>query len=141
MAQTTGERSSLIVECMKEQGVAAVATADGGIESHGDGFAHMTAYDTCKKSLIDSGRLAPTTPPTREFFEGLYAYNLTLVECLQAQGYEMSQPPTIETFVDSYMDPESETAWAPYDDIAALRLGQSAWDEINRLCPQDYLPY
>lgn len=95
-------------------------------------------HDQCKADLVATGRIAPPSEPTREYFEGAYAYDLTLKECLEEEGFDIAEPPSLETYIDSYLNPAGEPAWSPYEDISPSAIGTVRWDELNEICPQNY---
>jgi hypothetical protein len=49
-----------------------------------------------------------------------------------ALGYTISEPPTEETFADSY----ATGPWSPFNEVADQATTQQAWNEANDKCPQ-----
>lgn len=144
LATALNELTQAIVSCLADHGIAATATEDGGVEVDTapgeDPTPIFELQQECERDLVAAGRIPPPSQPTREYFEGAYAYNLTLKGCLEAEGFEISDPPSLETYIDSYMNPASEGAWAPYNDISLSGVGSARWEELNRICPQRYRP-
>ncbi len=142
LADALAERNRLVVECLAEHGIAATATDDGGIEiptlPGQDATPIFELQEGCRDDLVAAGRISPPSEPTREYFEGSYAYNLSLKTCLEAEGFEISEPPSVETYIDSYLNFTGEGSWAPYNDISPGMLSQAEWEDLNRICPQSY---
>ncbi len=51
--------------------------------------------------------------------------------CLEAKGFEITDPPTVETFIESYY---SGAGWHPYREIPPLDAEE--WQRLNQDCPQ-----
>lgn len=85
----------------------------------------------CTKKL---GR-GPVPPPiTRERAESRYEYHVKMRGCLSEHGYETSEPPSKEQFVNTALS--GRPPWNPYMDVPA-DLRQEEWDSLIADCPQD----
>lgn len=132
------EYATVMVPCLTEQGIPVRALADGGI-----------AFDDIppEQALLQAEAMYrcdvrfPTHPLFAEPLDDeqlrrLYGYLVgDLTACLEAEGYASSPPPTVETFIASYSDPNAEV-WTPYP-VDDPRLQQpEEWDRLNEICPQ-----
>lgn len=136
IAQAKLEYVEAMVVCLQLRGFDVSVNDDGnGISSRNVGIVeYFKQSDECEGELVAAGRIEPPATASREYFEGAYEYNLTVKACLEAEGYTVSEPPT----KDSYVESQGEN-WVPYDAVVTNSLAE--WEEINRLCPQDYRPY
>jgi hypothetical protein len=124
----TAEATRLLVECVNDQGFAVTLDPDGGI-----GFGSVSAeqnglatavYFACKAGL----RLQAPEPLTSAQWEKVYAYEVALASCVAELGYSVSDPPSLDAYIDSQGD------WSPYFDLpdsALLNL------DLIRTCPQN----
>jgi hypothetical protein len=137
IAQAKLEYAEAIVECLRLRGFNVSVNDDGsGISGRNVGRDEefLRQSDECESELVAAGRIEAPATASREYFEGAYEYNLKVKACLEAEGYTVSEPPT----KDSYVESQGEN-WVPYDAVVTNSLAN--WEEINRLCPQDYRPY
>jgi hypothetical protein len=116
--------------CLTEQGYVATVE-DGGVEvnvADSQREALTLARYVCSAEYpIDPKYTEPLTSPQLEL---LYHYYInTLTPCLEEQGLEPEDPPSFQTFSESY---ESAGAWTPYKNITS---DEANWSEINKLCP------
>lgn len=83
--------------------------------------------------------------PTEASLRDRYAKDLDTWECLRAQGFEVADPPSVETYIESRLDRDYEgEVWLPYQDESisqALETGGITWEEFIQLeidCPQQW---
>lgn len=124
----TYEATRLIVACANDHGFAVTIDPDGGI-----GFASVTPEQNQLAFAIELAcehglHVRKPAPLTMEQLEKMYAYMVALAGCLEAQGYSVADPPSLDAYIDSQGD------WNPYD---GLSLGLDAWVPLNRTCPQN----
>lgn len=63
---------------------------------------------------------------------GLYKAELATQECLAENGVAVTDPPTEQTFVDSFR----ANPWMAYSDIDTTTIEASEWKRLNDNCPQ-----
>jgi hypothetical protein len=124
----------LIAACLREAGWnAEINQADGGlvIESltSQQRPALMEARSACEQQI---GAPPPPEPASAEQIHERYAFLVQARQCLMALGYTISEPPTEETFADSY----ATGPWSPFNEVADQATTQQAWNEANDKCPQ-----
>jgi hypothetical protein len=132
------EYAIVMVPCLNELGIPASTLPDGGV-----GFGDIPADQALaqKEAMYRCEVRYPTHPRFLEPLDDgqlrrLYAYFVDeLVHCLEAEGYVVDPPPTMETFVASYSDPESE-AWTPYPVGDPQLEDTDEWYRLNQICPQ-----
>jgi hypothetical protein len=121
--------------CMAEQGFPDVKpTPDGGLsfgdvpDSQGEAF-WTSRYICFLKFPLDPKYSGPLT---EDRLKVLYDYYVSsLIPCLEAEGYAISDPPSKSVFIDQYQ----EASWSPYLD-AMNPSSQQEWYRINAACPQ-----
>jgi hypothetical protein len=130
--------ATVMVPCLTEQGIPVRALADGGI-----------AFDDIpqEQALLQAEAMYrcdvrfPTHPLFAEPLDDeqlrrLYDYLVNdLTACLENEGYASSSPPTIETFIASYSDPNAEV-WTPFPVDDPQLQQPEEWDRLNEICPQ-----
>ncbi|NIA24441.1 MAG: hypothetical protein GWP04_02610 [Gammaproteobacteria bacterium] len=85
------------------------------------------ARETCAGLSLQPDSQRPTDLQLRD----LYDRYLEKRNCLEADGYAIEAPPSVDEFVETYFtDP-----WLPYNSIPKT-LDQREWDRLNRVCPQ-----
>lgn len=122
--------TELVIRCMNDQGIPATLTPDGaGIsaekippDQNQIGFETMNA---CMEGLS----LPPQEEANPDQLAEIYQYNLALKVCLEAEGYDVPEPPSLEVYIDTYLtDP-----WYAYENVNSLGPEGVA---IEALCPQ-----
>lgn len=127
------------IQCMEEQGFGASLARDGGVE-----------YARVPPEQADSQRWAALRcaamyavhpryhqPHTEEQQRITYEYfTQQLIPCLAAEGYEVGEVPTWE----SYRAMESLEGWEPYkaagiSDAIGLTMTEDEWFDITERCP------
>ncbi len=127
---TGAERMMVLAVCLENEGFAA-AVRGNAIQvrvPEEQEAAFEDARANCSAEV--DARFPEPEPPTPEVE---YRFNLELAECLRAEGYEISQAPSFETWRDSI---GNARVWHPYNDVAPLNLSQTEWDRLNMVCPQ-----
>ena len=69
-----------------------------------------------------------TQEQVTEFFHQQLGTNA----CLEAEGYTIDDPPSLDTFSDSYMS--GQDIWLAYGSLPVL--SQQEWYRIQEVCPQ-----
>lgn len=123
-----------MAECLSAEGFVAVAEG-GGLSSDapdGQELPYAIAYYVCSVEYPIDPRVM--VPLVEDQIRYLYDYYTTVMTpCLEAEGYEVPEPPSRQTFVSTYGQPGS---WAPYTLVAEAVTSQEEWDRIKRLCTQ-----
>ncbi|WP_395641000.1 hypothetical protein [Pseudolysinimonas sp.] len=131
------ESATVLAGCMVDSGWPDVrATPDNGVESGTIPAGQEEAYDlamyVCHASYpLD---LKYIRPLTEEQKSALYAYlRDELAPCLEAEGFNVSDAPSEQAFLESY---DETGGWDIYASVVSAGLSQEAWYEINEVCPQ-----
>jgi hypothetical protein len=128
VADTSGQEwLDSVFECLREAGWNANPTFDGGWTvdvppEHRPAF--RTAQSACEAKV---GPMPAVVPLTQEQIIHRYAYLLEMRACLINLGYEISEPPSLKEFVDTW----ATGPWSPY-----LDLPTGPTPETERSCPQ-----
>jgi hypothetical protein len=131
------EMPQAISACLTEQGFTASDASDEfgpavqASSPAGQEQALAIAWYECDASYPIDPVL--TQPLSDEEIRYLYAYNVSvLVPCLADEGYQVSDPPSEQTYLEEFGTPG---AWIPYAEISP-----SSAEELARLgdaCPQN----
>lgn len=129
------EWSKVMASCLSDAGIEATISEDGGIETStpvGQEEPHAIAWYVCQAKYPGDPELAQ--PLTSAELEYLYNYLVNdLTPCLEAEGYKVDDPPSLQTYTDTYLTAD---AWTPYSSVLGAG-GQESWNKINRKCPQN----
>ena len=118
------------VVCFREHGLAASVDPDGGVTIAGgtDDTARMFEINqTCEERLIERGILEPEPTDAEAFYRELCDFYLTLIACLEGEGYAVPDPPTIDTFVSTNGE------WNPYSFVQV-----TAGSDVKARCPETW---
>ena len=131
------EQAELVfIACVEAKGFTAVRLPDGGVQVQStpeqvDVF--RAAMDKCR--LVSMGLSGRAPDPTAEQVEMFYAGLIALSVCLEDQGYDISDPPSLEAFVEGGLG-----SWDPLGEVLAIHdLSPSRLDTLNDACPQPEL--
>lgn len=122
-------RARFMAECLAESGfpdvrVVGSATIYDPTPEESDEFALAEA--AC---LLDMERELPIPEADPENLARFHADLMETAACLQAEGYTISAPPTLDEFLA-----EQDSPWHPYLEVRPS--DPEEWERINRVCPQ-----
>lgn len=126
------EVTRLQIQCMRDQGfeVEAIPPGDGIDFSNVSPIQHRVAQKTSWACLTGLNLPEPTEPTDEQLAEH-YDYLVEVKECLEAEGYETSDPPSLDTYI------ETGGRWSPYSLVAQDdTIGIEEWNALNVACPQ-----
>lgn len=128
------EWPNAMAECLSAEGFVAIAE-DGGLSTSapfGQELPYAISYYVCSVEYPINPRVM--VPLVEDQIRYLYEYyTQVMTPCLDAEGYEVPEAPSLQTFVSTYGQSGS---WAPYTLVAEAVSSQEEWDRINRLCTQ-----
>lgn len=135
--------TELMIRCARDQGVPVKLTPDGeGIDFMGvppDQNAMAGAIvDACRAGL----NIPDPVPVTREDVEKLYDHLVAMVPCLESFGLVIPEPPSKETFLDTYPTCTNciiyDDWWDPYARVyvGPGGLTKQVYDELLAACPR-----
>lgn len=127
------ESGRVYAECISEQGFDATENSSGGV--HFDvPKEQQPALAVAEYRCLARYPVHPVfmQPLTEEQVEILYDYYVdTLVPCLEGEGYDVGEVPTLETYKATRRTDEQ---WFPYNVVGAVP--EDEWRRINEKCPQ-----
>ncbi len=129
-AQLEQDAARLYASCMAERGY--VVELDGRGGSRFDIPAGQEAGATAADEVCSakaSAVLGPPRVPTAEELLDRYEFLLEMKTCLEAEGYDISEPPSRDSFVDA-----TGANWYPFAEIAPT--DEAEWSRLNERCPQ-----
>ena len=121
-----------VAECYTRSGYPASEDPPGsGVVSYrgpnAPDFVTSTAKQRCDaESLLRFPD--PPPPETRGDWETIYRRVLDTAACLEAEGHNVPDPPTLDAFIDSDGD------WDPY--LAVDDVSNDEWNRLLGVCPQ-----
>lgn len=128
------EWAPAIAECLNAQGYSATAE-DGGLLAgapFGQELPYAIAYYVCSVEYPINPR--QQIPLVEDQIRYLYEYyTQVMTPCLEAEGYEVPDPPSMQTYISTYGQPGF---WDPYKLVAESPINKEDWERINRLCSQ-----
>jgi hypothetical protein len=127
------EVTRLEIQCLHDHGFPVEVIPPGdGISFSNVPSEQMEAADRTFEACQAGLNLPEYAEPTHEQLEQHYYYLLELKECVEAEGYATTDPPSLETFI------ETGGLWSPYDLVANdLQMGIQEWYALNEACPQN----
>lgn len=133
LSQLTGE---LIFTCMRDAGWNnLVLGADGSVGGHVPPD-QSAKYDADQSSC--QAKALKAYPPVQMSDRAIrerYALELKTRECLIGQGYDISEPPSEQTWVEQFRD-SAKGLWLPYWEVFnQSKLGPAAVAALQVKCP------
>lgn len=129
---TAGERIAAVKRCIEDRGWSVALTPDNGLT-----FSDVppeqeseltTAINECQAEY-------PVSPPTPENLNILYKAEVEQRLCLIGLGYELPEPPTLATYIDTYTtDP-----WFAIADASPETMSPAKYAEVLGKCPSPTL--
>lgn len=125
-----------MVDCLNDGGFKAEAFESSpgimGFQQAGQAQQQASAWS----NGIDSCQTKVGKPPelprfTDSQLSNLYDFYLRQKDCLVGEGYTISDPPSRDTFVNTYY---SSDPWGPYADIG--RVSPTTMADLESKCPQ-----
>lgn len=133
--QSLSPAADVVYQCLVDKGWDVTITWDGGIEARSSDVpdAQVGRYeeDSAKCWAVIDERVAAYTPAQ---IAEVYDMELATRECLIEQGLSVAEPPSEQTYIDTFHGER----WMAYgaSDIDAVAGDQARWKEIATACPQ-----
>lgn len=123
-----------VVDCLNDHGFAARVVPGPGINYQQIPRDQNQAMQAMQEACEDAMNVPERQPRSREQLAEIYAYRVVaLRECVVGQGYDIPEPPTFETWLETRSDPDDHyNVWRHVPD--AGNLGKS-WDHVTVRCP------
>jgi hypothetical protein len=142
-AQEREEYRTALQSCLDGKGWKVTVNRDGGIDEsfQGDEIERIHVdVDTCRVSM--GFPASDDLPPQDEAsLRRQYAMLVDTATCLRAQGVDVADPPSEDTWVDTSLqgtDEQKQHQWHPYDDPAWAKVPEDRVAELERTCPQPW---
>ena len=125
---------ALEVQCIQDQGYPATVLPPGnGIglsqEVPPDQVDMFTAVLYARRAGL---QLPPSEPPSDEWLAEYYQKQLDTKACLEAEGYSISDPPSLDMFIDVYRS--GQPPWTAYQSLR--QISRVEWQRLETVCPQ-----
>lgn len=83
----------------------------------------------------------PIAPPSDRALREQYGYELKLRQCLIAQGYDISEPPSEQTWVE-WVNGTTVGMWSPYwEVITETNISEADLAALKVICPEPGVRY
>ena len=128
------EWAETIAACLNEDGFSAVAQ-DGGLasaptEGQELPFAIATYVCNAKYPINPRTNVELNDDQLRYLYE---YYTQVLTPCLNEEGFDVPEPPSLQTYVSSW---RAGSPWDPYGLVVDALESDDEWTSINKKCPQ-----
>jgi hypothetical protein len=121
-----------VSRCLRDAGWKAEVGEDGdsmSVDVSGEQReAFIKAQSECEAAV---GKPGPPAVLGESEIRDRYAFLLEARQCLLDLGYAISEPPSVDTFIESW----ATGPWSPYLEVADMTT-QQEWQEANDKCPQ-----
>lgn len=144
VAATLREQSQAISACAAEEGVSVEVASDGeGVvwrAPAGQEARYSEVVDGCARIVAERFGVAQGEP-TAEDLELWYRAFLWTRGCMIDEGYPVSDPPTLDSYIDS-----GGSNWHPYNAVfnasggdirPGVPFSDESFRELESMCPQD----
>jgi len=124
-----------LVQCMRDAGWDVTPSWGGGIDSAEMDASQQSAWDAAFHECAESSgwRKANTYGEwTPEQVEQLYAQEVASHQCMVEHGWSSDEPPSKQTFIDTFATADQYFAMVPAIDNVSSR---SDFEEIQIACP------
>lgn len=91
--------------------------------------AYDASQDRCQEKVE---AMFPTPVMSDRAIRERYGYELKTRQCLITQGYSISEPPSVEVWLEQFKNPQ-DGLWLPYAEVGAVGVGAS--QELRSACP------
>ncbi len=124
---TPGDFANNMRSCLSEAGYDVTVYDDGSIGIKLPD-SQMPAYDDATHECSVKFGYDKMPNLTTDQRADLYDQTMALVDCLEEQGYPITDVPSKQAFIDG-------TEFVPYEQVPTTVVGD-AWDKLQRVCPQ-----
>ena len=134
--QSDEEFVAAMSTCLTEAGWDVEVAADGTYSHEGQGEATVRAFNNAVSACSD--KHGSREAPTREGVETLYDRALDTAACLEAAGYDVSDPPSLEAYVEDVLE-RSPDIWIPFQEVldSTEFTNDAEYQALYARCPQD----
>lgn len=91
--------------------------------------------EVLSQALTDCQTKFPAPPMNASNLTVLYEAEIAQRDCLVGLGYEMPEPPTLDTYIDSY----GSDAWFAISDTNPETMTPAVYADVLRQCPSPVL--
>ena len=115
-ALTRAEYQDRLNDCFRDQGLN-VNESGEQVEIEADGFDEALA--ACEEIL---GRPPAPAPLTDDEITSIYEQSLAAATCLEAVGYDISEPPSLDEFIETYRlsMQGGPPPWLPHGEVPGM---------------------
>lgn len=114
-AQARTEYEDRLFDCLRDQGLRVDESGENP-EIYGDDAQIQAALTACEQIV---GPEPVPAPPTDEEITNLYEQSLQAAACLEGLGYTISEPPSLEEFIESVRlaGQGGPPQWSPHGEV------------------------
>lgn len=126
------ELARKMVQCMGDKGWDVKVHPDGGLEANypnDQAERYIGDNEQCREET-GFGR---SSPVTAEQAAKIYDELLRVADCVRALGYDVSEPPSKQAYVEGLMN--GRLPWHPYSNVFEDGPNEAARRQLNDKCP------
>lgn len=124
------ERTNRVIACMADAGFPGLTAGADGTTQASIPQEQADAYDVAAAACYQEVCTACGQPLSRAAWERLYSLQVEAMRCVREQGYEVSDAPSVQTYLGS---PEDQR-WSPHREIAQ-QPGAHLGEPVEKMCP------
>lgn len=125
-------RGEAVAACLAEKGFPDAIVGEDGSVGYSPQEAQRDLYQAAMDSCLSSVCPECGHRPSDAKLKRLYYLQIEARECLAAEGYPTSAPPTVQTFYDTY---GTDAQWAPWGEIGLRLAKENLLATILERCP------
>ena len=125
------ERIERIVDCLSDQGFPGTEILPDGTTKANLTEEQAEGYDRAARQCLQQECPACGEPPSTETLTKLYYLQIEAAQCLSDKGFETSDAPSLQTFIES----PAESRWSPHRDSIRAMARSGEMNEILESCP------
>lgn len=123
-----------LAECIEEGGFSvSINEEQGSLEAANLPPEQNDAWNSHSEKCSMEVGVPQVEELTEDQVRALFKDYLANAECLEGLGYEISDPPSRESWVKSW---DAGLNWLPYRDISEVVDNPAEWERVNEDCPQ-----
>lgn len=128
---TAEERTEQMVGCLADVGYEVEVTWNNAIRWPNLPSQQLSQFHEAEQKCYKL-HLAGLSPMSAEQRKQLYSLEIKNKQCLEQQGYLISSPPSLETYLDSF---DTENRWMPVRELDQSAFSAEEYEALLTECP------
>jgi hypothetical protein len=136
-ARSAPARAQDLADCMGSAGFDVYLTYNNGVATTPIPKAQKSAYRAAMAECSESTHVDDRVFTSKDI-HAIYALELAQRECLQRKGFAVTDPPSLQSYVDSF---DTADRWFAMSDIDPATMDREAYEELFTECPSPWWTY